>query len=300
MPTCIEPPNRQCTSDGKRRDRPFQARLEDRHPHWACQVHTHNKSLDGRLAAHALALATTGKLSVGYDIRHLPPENIGTRTYAVNLAKALADLPEVELTLLVDTQCRLTGSRADRHRGAWRDDVAVIHKPAQVFNPQELGLLFGSSAHVVITYQDLIAYRCPVVFSSDPEYEAYRATSGLSVQAAQRILAYSESSGGGRSHRSSAFRSTRSIVVPLGVEAELFANREPGDATIARELKSAASLLFQPGDRLSSQEPRRACSTPTPCSAAGGPAPTRRACARGLFAWDRVHGSTTAWTRRPV
>jgi glycosyltransferase involved in cell wall biosynthesis len=221
-----------------------QARLEDRHPHLACQVHTHDRSLDGRLVTHALGLVTTGKLSVGYDLRHLPPENIGTRTYAVNLAKALAELSEVELTLLV--RCAV---QADGLKGRvvtedeWRDDVAVIHKPAQVFNPQELGLLFGSSAHVVITYQDLIAYRVPVVFSSDPEYEAYRATSGLSVQAAQKILAYSQIAA---QEISSEFGIPLAelIAVPLGVEAELFATREPAAPDVARELKLPRRYFF--------------------------------------------------------
>jgi glycosyltransferase involved in cell wall biosynthesis len=221
-----------------------QARLEDRHSHLAAQVDTHTRSLDGRLAAHALELEATGKLSVGYDLRHLPPENIGTRTYAVNLAKALAELPEVELSLIVRYPVQADGLKGRVvTEEEWRDDVAVIHKPAQVFNPQELALLFGSSAHVVITYQDLIAYRVPVVFSSDPEYEEYRTTSGLCVQAAQRILAYSESAA---QEISAEFGIPRPelTVVPLGVESELFASREPAAAEVARDLKLPRRYFF--------------------------------------------------------
>ena len=46
---------------------------------------------------------------------------------------------------------------------AWADDVEVIHKPGQVVDPALLRLLFESSAHLVVTYQDLIAFRIPLV-----------------------------------------------------------------------------------------------------------------------------------------
>ena len=201
-------------------------------------------TLHARLANHALRFEATGKLRVAYDIRHMPPENVGTRTYAVNLAKALAVLPDIDLTLLVRTPVQAEGLEGDVvTEQQWRDDVAVIHKPAQVFSRAELALLFGSSAHVVITYQDLIAYRIPVVFSSDDEFEAYRATSNLSLLAAQRILAYSESSG---REISSEFGipSEEVVVVPLGVEAEWFAHRELGDVMIRRKLKLPRRYFF--------------------------------------------------------
>ncbi len=232
------------TASGKVAIDHSRARLEDRHPHLASQVDAHDKSLDGRLAAHAFSLAVTGKIAVGYDLRHLPPENVGTRIYAVNLARALAELPEVDLTLIVRTPLQADGLKGRVvTEDQWRDDVAVIHKPAQVFNPEELALLFGSTAHVVITYQDLIAYRVPVVFSSDPEYEAYRATSGLTMQAAQRILAYSASAA---QEISSEFGIPRDelTIVPLGVEAELFACRIPAAAEVARELKLPRRYFF--------------------------------------------------------
>ena len=56
-------------------------------------------------------------------------------------------------------------------------DVDVIHKPAQVFDPTELGLLFRSPAHVAITHLDLIAYRAQVVFPHQGVADRFRATS---------------------------------------------------------------------------------------------------------------------------
>ena len=57
-------------------------------------------------------------------------------------------------------------------------------------DPAELRLLFESSAHLVITYQDLIAFRIPLVFASESSFETYRATSRLVLPAVQRIIAY--------------------------------------------------------------------------------------------------------------
>ena len=45
------------------------------------------RTLDGHLAAHAVDSWSSGKVRVGYDIRFLPNEQVGTRTYAVGLCR---------------------------------------------------------------------------------------------------------------------------------------------------------------------------------------------------------------------
>ena len=170
------------------------AGLDRRHPQLRRQVESFGKTLDSRLAVHALGLQATGRLRVAFDLRHLP-ENEGTRIYALNLAKALEDLPEIDLSLLVDSPEDALGLKGRVVRsGEWNDDVAVIHRPAQVFDRQELALLYGSRAHVVITSEDLIGGRFPIVFPCAAEFAASRTTSSLSLLAAQGILAHSESS----------------------------------------------------------------------------------------------------------
>ena len=137
--------------------------------------------------------------------------------------QALACLPEVELTLLVRDPAQASGmSGRVVTDEEWRDDVAVIHRPAQVFAPCEIKLLFGSTAHVVITYQDLIGYRIPQVFPNDAEFDGYRATSNLTLPAVQRVLAYSENAA---NEITAEFGIPRReiAVVPLGVEAAWFA-----------------------------------------------------------------------------
>ncbi len=135
-----------------------------------------------------------GKLRVALDLRDLPREQVGTRTYAVSLARELVKLPELELTLLVQNPAQARGLRGRIvPAAAWADDVDLIHKPAQVLDPGELRLLFESNAHLVITYQDLIAFRIPLVFASESRFDTYRATSRLVLPAVQRVIAISHS-----------------------------------------------------------------------------------------------------------
>ncbi len=134
-----------------------------------------------------------GKLKVALDLRDLPAEQVGTRTYAVNLARELCKLPELELTLLVQYPAQARGLQGRVvPAAAWADDVAVIHKPAQVLDPAELRLLFESNAQLMITYQDLIAFRIPLVFASESRFDVYRATSRLVLPAVQQVIAISQ------------------------------------------------------------------------------------------------------------
>ena len=100
------------------------------------------------------------------------------------------------------------------------DDVAIIHKPAQMNDRQELSILFGSSAHPGHLPGILTAYRIPLVFWDDTDGLADPATSNLSMQAVQRVFAYSKSACQeivaefGVPHEEVE-------VVPLGVEAQV-------------------------------------------------------------------------------
>ena len=167
--------------------------LQARRPQLADQVVRFDQTLDGSLTRHAIEFTAAGKLRVALDLRHLPMEQNGTRMYAVSLGKALAAIQEIDLTLLAAHPIQAEGipgrivSPDD-----WADDVAVIHKPAQIFDRRHARLLFESRAHVVVTYQDLIAYRMPGVFATEDEYNAYLNTSRLTLQAVQGIMAYSQ------------------------------------------------------------------------------------------------------------
>jgi glycosyltransferase involved in cell wall biosynthesis len=213
-------------------------------PHCKHQIERFRATLDGHLAAHAVRLETTGKLRVAYDIRHLPTELTGTRTYAMSLGRALGELHEIELTLLVRDPAQARGLLGRiLVEDQWLDSFEVIHKPAQVFDSHELELLYGSNAHLIITYQDLIAYRTPMVFPTDEAFERYRATSSLTLPTVQHVIAYSKNAA---QEISAEFGVPRQeiAVVPLGVEAEWFSHREPHDWSICRELGLPARYFF--------------------------------------------------------
>jgi glycosyltransferase involved in cell wall biosynthesis len=200
------------------------------------QLNRFQKSLDGQVAAHAVRVRSTGKLRVAYDIRHLPREQVGTRTYAVSLGQCLGEISDIELTLLVREPAQAAGLNGRIVTpDQWRDDVEVIHKPAQVIAPQELKLLFESSAHIVITYQDLIGYQIPSVFPTDLQHDHYRATSSLSMQSVQRVIAYSESA---RQEITAEFGipDEEVCVVPLGVDTTWFGHRQESDDEICSKL----------------------------------------------------------------
>jgi len=233
--------------DWSEQDAPLEgvrALLDQDDTHLEHQLDRFNKTLNGHLAAHAVRVESTGKIRVAYDIRHLPRQQVGTRTYAVSLGQCLGEIPNIELTLLVRDPAQARGLKGRVvTETQWNDDVAVIHKPSQVTDPRELKLLFESSAHIVVTFQDLIGYRIPLAYPNDAEFDRYRATSGLSLPAVQRVLAISESA---RAEIAAEFNVPHDeiAVVPHGVEAAWFAHREPGDELIRRSLPLPKSYFF--------------------------------------------------------
>lgn len=147
------------------------------------------KAFDASLARHAVEVATTGRIKVALDLRHLPLEMNGTKMYALSLGKALAKLPEVELSMLALHPLQAEGVEGRLvHPDDWADDVHVIHKPAQVFDPAHAELLFRSRAHIAVTHQDLIAYRMAEAFGDEAIFEAHRQTTRLVLPAMQAIL----------------------------------------------------------------------------------------------------------------
>ena len=218
--------------------------LKDRHPQFEPERERFTHSLDAQLTAHAIRLEGLGKLRVALDIRQIPAEQVGTRTHAVSLAKALARLPEIELCLLTrnpDQAKGLSGFVVAGERCP--DEVAIIHKPAQVLDPGELRLLFESSAHVIITYQDLIGYRIPSAFAFDRTFEVYRATSKLALTAAQRVIAISEN-GGQEIASEFGIPACEISVVALGVDSQWYSGRSPRDGLIRAVMRLPEKYFF--------------------------------------------------------
>lgn len=218
--------------------------LSARHPSLAEQIARFERSLDARLAARAIEFRSTGKIKIAFDVRHLPLSVNGTKIYAMSLGKALAAMPEVELTVLAAHPLQAEGIPGRVvHPDDWADDVAVIHKPAQVFDRRHAKLLFESSAHVVLTYQDLIAYRMSSVFDTESDYAVYQDTSRATLPAAQAILCYS---GNTRAEIEAEFGIPREDVfsVFLGVDVEGFSSPVIEAESIRERLRLPERYFF--------------------------------------------------------
>ncbi len=192
-------------------------------------------TLEAAIAAHAVQLHVEAKIKVALDLRHVPPAQVGTRTHALGLAHALAKHPEIDLTLLVNDPAQAAGlEKRTLTEAEWCDDVALIHKPAQIFDKHELRLLFESSAHVVITFQDMIAYHIAAAFEADVNHQNYRTTCGLLLSAAQHVIVFSQSTAEEVCSEFAIPREEMSVI-PLGVEADQFMTQTPGlESTLSK------------------------------------------------------------------
>jgi glycosyltransferase involved in cell wall biosynthesis len=196
--------------------------LQDRHPHYFPQAERFYQGLDSRIAASAVRVESTGKIRAALDLRHVPPGAVGSATYAIGLARALSRRSEVELTLVTRERAQSAGITARLLDVEDRiEDVDVVHKPAQVFEPGELRLLFASPAHTIITHLDLIAHRTRAPFLRQADADRYRATSALALHAASAVIALSEDS---RSEILAEFGlpADEVAVTPPGVEHAAF------------------------------------------------------------------------------
>ncbi len=196
--------------------------LQARHPHYVPQVERFFGSLDCHLAAHATRVESTRRLRVALDLRHITPSTVGTSIYAAQLAKGLSRLSDIGLTLIVRDPRQAHGVQARVVHEEFRlEDVEVIHRPAQVFEPSDLGLLLGSPAHLVVSWLDLIAHRVQSHFADQAQADRYRTTSYLTMQAAQATIAIS-------GHAGREIASEYGIpegeihVTPLGVDRDAF------------------------------------------------------------------------------
>ncbi len=210
--------------------------LAARHPLYGAQVDRFRFGLDSRLPAQAVRVETTGRIRVALDLRHVPSDQAGPSSYAISLARALTSRPQVELTIAVldpkqaaDVPARIV---FDEH---WLEDIDVIHKPTQAFDPGDLELLFGSPAHTVITHLDLTAYRAQTAFPDQEAADCFRATTALALQAAQAVVALSEDA---RSEIITEFGLPRAevAVTPSGVDHKWFADGRQSDRDLIRDI----------------------------------------------------------------
>jgi glycosyltransferase involved in cell wall biosynthesis len=149
------------------------------------------------------ARAALGGLSVTIDGRSLTASVGGTQTYVIELILALAREPELTVRVLIapDISARATDALAtapgielltyeEAIRNATLTDV--VHRPQQVFTPDDLALLRLVGRRIVVGQQDLIAYHNDTYHPSVEAWRAYRRTTRLALAEADQVVFFSD------------------------------------------------------------------------------------------------------------
>lgn len=154
------------------------------------------RSLDGGRTA-------LRRLSVTIDGRALTTAVGGTQTYIIELSLALAREQRASVRVLVapDISARAEDALAEvpevellSYEEALRDPprTDVVHRPQQVFTPDDLALLRLVGERIVIGQQDLIAFHNHTYHRDLDAWRAYRRTTRLAMAAADQVIFFSE------------------------------------------------------------------------------------------------------------
>ncbi len=149
------------------------------------------------------ALTTLRGLSVTVDARALTGEAAGgTQTYVAGLVNALAREPDVSVRALVapDFERSMLGEgRAPEvallhyHEALAEPGLSdVVHRPQQVFTVDDLALLRLVGERIVVSQQDLIAYRNPSYHADLEAWSAYRRVTRLAFAASDQVVFFSQ------------------------------------------------------------------------------------------------------------
>ncbi|MCW3040924.1 MAG: putative glycosyltransferase, partial [Solirubrobacterales bacterium] len=185
--------------------------------------------------ALARALAIAGEAILGprvtVDVRCLGPFLTGTQVHALELVHALWRTQQVQLRLLLPDDMGLyaqpviasmAGVETIRERdigtGTRRDPL--VHRPFQVSSVRDLGLLELLGERLVVTHQDLIAYRNPDYFPSAYRWSQYRALTVETLATAALTLFFSQHAADD-AQAESLVPAGRSRVAHLGVDHHL-------------------------------------------------------------------------------
>ncbi len=155
---------------------------------------------------HAVLVASRGldKLSVTVDARSLGPARAGTQVHAIELIAALGRTGRVALRVVtppdLDDEVRAAFEQIDdlellpyeRAANEPQAPTDVVHRPSQVFTAADLALLLPLGHRIVVTHQDLIAYRIPSYHESVEDWERYRRVTRDTLGAADHVVFFSE------------------------------------------------------------------------------------------------------------
>lgn len=202
--------------------------LNRRYPYYASAVQEAAGSdtipLARSLMAGRLAFQ---RLSVTIDGASLGPYITGTQVLTLELIAALSRHGGVRLRVRIPRTIGEDASRLlerleverifndEATDGVRRDDVA--HRPFQVVDPLDLRFLKRLGRRVVLTQQDVIAYRNPVYFADYEQWRGYRELTREVLTAVDRVV-FSTDHTRREALDEDLVEASRSAVVPLGVD----------------------------------------------------------------------------------
>jgi GT2 family glycosyltransferase/glycosyltransferase involved in cell wall biosynthesis len=177
--------------------------IEARYPYYKrAQTAAGNAELGPLPRALASARRAINGLTVTIDARCLGPMITGTQVHTLEVIRALSgahrmfvrvitppdlgDYAEEQLAGLKHLE--LVPSTAV-HPAMGRTDIA--HRPYQVSNANDLLVLRCAGERVVITHQDLIAYRNPSYFPGYPQWERYQRLTRQTLAIADSVVFFS-------------------------------------------------------------------------------------------------------------
>lgn len=177
--------------------------IGERYPYYGRAVRSAGTGTTGPLSRSLSAArrAITG-LTVTIDGRVLGPHLTGTQLHALELVAALWRTGGLQLRLVVPDNIGDYGKEllaglegveriAPDRIGERMTPADVVHRPYQVFHPDDLRTLAHLGERIVVTHQDLISYRNPGYFTSPEEWQTYRRLTRQTLAVADRVVFFS-------------------------------------------------------------------------------------------------------------
>jgi glycosyltransferase involved in cell wall biosynthesis len=195
------------------------------------------EAIEDRFSALARSLAAASRaltgLSVTVDGRCLTPGLDGTRIHTLELIGALVRSGGARVRVVVPDdlgeEARRALGRLDEIAITTADQVEdgvgrsdIVHRPWQLSDAQDLAFLDLLGERIVITNQDLIAYRTPDAFPSADEWLRYRRVTAEAMAVASAVLFFTQDAADDALADDLVERD-RALVVPIGVDHQLLA-----------------------------------------------------------------------------
>ncbi len=197
--------------------------------------------------------ALTG-LSVVIDARILSRSTTGTEIQVLEVIAALARIEKAHVTAIVPGTLAQPAARKlaslrnislVHHSEAvavTRGSASVVHRPYQINDPGDLTFLASLGERLIVTNQDLIAYRNPSYFEDVEAWDGYRRLTQLTLGVADRVVFFSAHA------RDDALSEdlvdpNRASVVAIGVDHPI-AHARPVPPARARALPETAEVML--------------------------------------------------------